>query len=140
MSLVACRIVYVCHQYFSLYAERKSRLSRPVVGARSAGVLAGRLAHEKATCRHVGDGDAEGTAECRRPDHRREIAGVSVGRLQERPGGDDARELAGVPASGLVLVGDADAVAPLDECLQVRRQLVDRHTRHRIRLAAGTLL
>jgi len=41
---------------------------------------------------------------------------------------------------GLVLVGDRDAVAALDERLQVRRQLRERDARHRIRRAVRGLL
>jgi hypothetical protein len=42
------------------------------------------------------------------------IALVAVGGLQQRPGRDDAGDLAGVAVVGLVLIGDGDPVAALD--------------------------
>jgi len=82
--------------------------------------------------RHVGEGEAVGVAggpvapSCPASllaDDSREVLGRIVGRFEEGAGRDDAGYLPGVAVLGLVLVGDGDAVAPFDQCGDVRCEL-----------------
>jgi hypothetical protein len=73
------------------------------------------------------------------PAHQRgEVAGVRVGRLEDRPRGDHPLDPPGVAAVvGLVLVGDRHAVAALDERGEVGREFVDGNAGHRVRGTVG---
>ena len=66
-------------------------------------------------------------------DHRREVLGAGVARLQMGARRHDTRYLAGVTVVGLVLVGDCDPIPAFDKRRDIRRQVIDRDPRHRIR-------
>ena len=111
--------------------------SRSVVGVGGGGdqELAGGRVRERQS-----DGAVAG-AVTRFVDHRGGVPRVGVVGFEQRSGRDDPRDLAVViPRLVLELVGDRDAVATLDQCLQIRCEVVDRNARHRVRRAVCGLL
>ena len=100
-------------------------------GGRPVGVVDGR--REELARRHVRERESVPAVDA---DQRREVARRGVAGVEERPRGHDAGHLALVAPVGqrlVALVRDGDAVAPLDQRTEVRRELRARHARHRVR-------
>jgi len=99
------------------------------------------LGDEKSPGGHVGEREPVGAVSAVAvANDRREVPRVVVGGFEEGTGRDNSGDLAGVTVVRLVLVGDGDPVAALDEGLHVRGQLRERHARHRVRRAVRGLL
>ena len=117
------------------------------VQLRERGVGAVDRRHVEPARRHVREREAVGgvarvavRAAVVRSYDRGEVLRVHPAHVEQGSGRHHALYLAVDVAVVLVLLRDGDRVAALDECLQVRREVVDRHAGHRVRRAVARLL
>ena len=125
-------------QHRELVGQRLEAVGPAYLGGRE---LAGREVEQRARpwCRSVGP--------CRRDrgqrQHERRLTGIEIVRVGQRPGRDDAHDLAFDDPLGLArildLIADRDAKALLDEPRDITVHGVERHAAHGNAAAVGVL-